>query len=281
MRQQINGRVQLTDSERQELAEIGAKLGKKVLEEMATVAKPDTILAWNHPFVDQKVHTSEVPRSVGHPHVDKEIEDLVIRMARENRSWGYDRMQGALNHLGYTISDQTVGNILKRHGIPPAPEREKTVTWREFVCAHLDVLRATDFFNREIWSGWGRLIAFLLCVIHLARHQVHTVGMTLPQEMQRMLSLVQRSLDGRVCRRQRGIYLVKQGARSGVIRGGVGVLGNTAAEFLPSDVRHPPSQALGIVVFLPPVKARHIRDRPPRRRQRLDALLAEDLRAVA
>ena len=55
---------------------------------------------------------------MGRPRVDKEIEDLVVRMARENRSWGYDRIQGALTHLGYTISDQTVGNILKRHRIP-------------------------------------------------------------------------------------------------------------------------------------------------------------------
>jgi transposase len=237
MRQQINGRVQLMDSERQELAEIGAKLGKKVLGEIATVAKPDTILAWNHQFVDQKVNTSESPKSVGRPRVDKEIEALVIRMARENRSWGYDRMQGALNHLGYTISDQTVGNILKRHGIPPAPERKETVTWREFVHAHLDVLRATDFFNRELWSRLERLITLLLCVIHWARHQVYTVRMTLLQAMQRLRSLVLRSLvlrslvlrslDGSVCRRQRGTDMVQKRARSGVMQDGVGVLGLT------------------------------------------------------
>ena len=65
--------------------------------------------------------------------MDQEIEDLVVRMARENRSWGYDRIVGALANLGYTISDQTVGNILKRHGIPPAPERKKTMTWQEFI----------------------------------------------------------------------------------------------------------------------------------------------------
>jgi putative transposase len=76
MRRQINGRVQLTDSERRELAEIGAKLGKKALEEIATVAKPDTILAWNRQCVDQKVNTSEPPKYVGRPRVDKEIEDL-------------------------------------------------------------------------------------------------------------------------------------------------------------------------------------------------------------
>ena len=122
--------MQLTDNERRELAEIGAKLGKKALAEIATIAQPDTILAWNRKFATPKADTSEPLKSVGRPRVDKEIEDLVIRMARENRSWGYDRIQGALKHLGYTISDQTVGNILKRHSISPAPERKKTVTWR-------------------------------------------------------------------------------------------------------------------------------------------------------
>jgi hypothetical protein len=72
MRRQINGRVQLTDSERQKLAEIGAKLSKKALEEIATVAKPDTLLAWSCPFVDQKVNTSEPSKSVGRPHIDGE-----------------------------------------------------------------------------------------------------------------------------------------------------------------------------------------------------------------
>lgn len=117
LHQQIYGRVQLTDNDRKELAELGKQLGKKALEEIATVAKPDTILSWHRTFADQKVDTSEPRKSVGCPHVDKEIEDLVVRMARENRTWGYDRIQGSLKHLGYVISDQTVGNVLKRHVI--------------------------------------------------------------------------------------------------------------------------------------------------------------------
>jgi putative transposase len=79
----------------------------------------------------------------------------VVRMARENRSWGYDRIVGALHNLGYRVSDQTVGNILKRYGIPPAPERKKTTTWQEFIRLHMDVLVATNFFTSEVWT-WGR-----------------------------------------------------------------------------------------------------------------------------
>lgn len=280
LRHQINGRVQLTDSERKELAEIGAKLGKKTLEEIATIAQPSTILAWHRTFTDQKMETSERRKPVGRPRVDQEIEDLVVRMARENRSWGYNRIQGALNHLGYTVSDQTVGNILKRHRLSPAPERKKTVTWREFIRVHLDVLLATDFFNREIWSGFGLLISSLLCFIHVARHQVHCVGMTRHQPVQQLRSLVLRSLKVSA-HRQPWIRLVKKVARSGVTRCGTGILGNTASESVPRDERQPPFHALGKSVCWPSVNARHIRDGPHRRRQRLNALLVGDLREVA
>lgn len=65
-------------------------------------------------------------------------------MARESPDWGYDRIQGALANLGYTISDQTVGNILKAHGIKPAPERKRQTTWKTYIKAHWDVLAAID-----------------------------------------------------------------------------------------------------------------------------------------
>src|SRR5262245_54505985 len=93
-----------------------------------TLSWPGTASSWtNRVSVLSRVSRSDVPV------LPKELEDLVIRMARENRSWGYDRIVGALRNLGYRISDQTVGNILKRHGLPPAPERKKTTTWREFI----------------------------------------------------------------------------------------------------------------------------------------------------
>jgi putative transposase len=129
LRQQIPDRVQLTDSERKARAKMGQKFGKTALAEMVTGAKPDTILAWHRPCADRQGDRSPPPKSVGRPRLDKALEDLVMRMAREHRSWGYDRMVGALTNLGYRISDQTVGHILKRHGIPPAPARKTTVTW--------------------------------------------------------------------------------------------------------------------------------------------------------
>jgi hypothetical protein len=71
-------------------------------------------------------------------------------MAKKNRSWGYDRIAGALANLGHEVSDQTVGNVLRRRGIPPAPERKRTTTWAEFIRVHLAVLAGTDFFTVEV-----------------------------------------------------------------------------------------------------------------------------------
>src|SRR5918999_804356 len=139
LRNQIKGRLRLSDGERKALADIGQKLGKQALKEVAKIVKPDTILGWHRKFVAQKFDGSKQRKAPGRPLIDQELEALVVRMAQENRSWGYDRIVGALQHLGYTITGQTVGNILKRHGIAPAPERKKTTTWNEFIRSHLDV----------------------------------------------------------------------------------------------------------------------------------------------
>ena len=178
LRNQITGRVRLTDSERRTLAEIGQQLGKKALEEVATIVKPETILAWHRKLVAQKFDGSKHRKAPGRPQVAKELEALVVRMAREHRSWGYDRIVGALANLGYTLSDQTVGNILKRHGIAPAPARKTTATWKEFIRTHLDVLVATDFFTAEVWTKAGLATYYVLFFIHLASRKVHVAGVT-------------------------------------------------------------------------------------------------------
>jgi putative transposase len=183
--------VRLRDGERTALAEIGQKLGKKALEEVANRVKPDTILAWHRRLVAQKFDGSTQRKAPGRPKVDQEIEALVVRMAQENRSWGYDRIVGALANLGYTISDQTVGNILKRHGIAPAPERKTTTTWKEFLRTHLDVLVATDFFTAEVWTACGLVTYYILFFIHLASRKVHIAGIT-PYPDQRWMTQVAR-----------------------------------------------------------------------------------------
>ena len=92
----------------------------------------------------------------------------MLRLARENSGWGYDRMVGALANLGHQLSDQTVGNILRRHGIAPAPKRSQTTTWKDFIRSHMDVLGATDFFTVEVLT-WRGLVTYLRAVFHSPR----------------------------------------------------------------------------------------------------------------
>src|SRR5881296_4267475 len=178
LRNHIKGRLRLSDGERKTLAELGQKLGKQALVDVATIVKPDTILAWHRKLVAQKCNGSQQRQGLGRPKIDQELEALVVRMAQENRSWGYDRLVGALANLGYTISDQTVGNMLKRHGITPAPERKTTTTWKEFIRTHMDVLVATDFFTAEVWTLGGLVTYYVLFFIHLGSRKVHVAGVT-------------------------------------------------------------------------------------------------------
>jgi len=277
LRQQITGRMPLSDSDRRVLAEIGKKLGKKALEEIATVAQADTILAWHRKYTDQLVAPSESHKSVGRPRMDQEIEDLVVRMARENRSWGYDRIVGALGNLGYTSSDQTVGNILKRHSIPPAPERKKTVTWREFIRMHMDVLGATDFFTSEMWNGLRLLIASLLCFIHFGRQHVNAVGRLLYQWRHEVHFRVLRALNIR----QRWVYWITTYTRSGAMRCHTGLQGITISVCTPDAERQLRTQAMGKVVGWSAARAKQKRTGPMQCRQRLNILLKDDLRRAA
>jgi putative transposase len=178
LRHQIKGRIRLSDGERKTLAEIGQKLGKHALAAVATIVKPDTILAWHRTLVAKKFDGSPQRKALGRPKINQALEALVVRMAQENRSWGYDRIVGALANLGFTISDQTVGNILKRHGMAPAPERKTTTTWKEFIRTHLDVLVATDFFTAEVWTLGGLVTYYVLFFIRLGTREVHVAGVT-------------------------------------------------------------------------------------------------------
>jgi len=178
LRNQITGRVRLTDGERKTLADIGQKLGKQALQEVAKIVTPDTILGWHRKFVAQKFDGSKQRKAPGRPVIDQEVEALVVRMAKENRSWGYDRIVGALANLGDTVSDHTVGNLLKRHGLPPAPERKTTTTWKACLRTHRDVLVATDFCTAEVWTLGGLVTSSVLFFIHQERREIPVAGVT-------------------------------------------------------------------------------------------------------
>jgi transposase len=278
LRNQINGRVQLTYSERTELTEIGVKLGKKALAEIATVAQPETILTWNRKFTDQPVDTSERTKSVGRPRVDRETEAWVLRMARENRSWGYDRIQGSLKHLGYTISDQTVGNILKRHGLSLAPERKQTVTWREFIRSHWEVLVATGFFNSEMWSWMELTMSHLLSSIHFTRHLAQSVVILLYRHLLAVQALMRQSFN-LILDRRSWVSLVALSSQAG--QDGKAFPEQKGSEFSLAEVQPLRSQDMAQVVVVSSAHRRPIRDEPNRCRHRFDGLQEENYREAA
>jgi hypothetical protein len=185
----LKGQLKLSDAERATLAEIGRRLGRKALAEVASVARPDTILAWYRKLIARKFDGWKARRGPGRPRISREVEQLIVRMARENHDWGYDRIAGALANLGYEVSDQTVGNVLRPRALPPAPERKRTTTWPAFIRIHLAMLAGTDFFTAEVLTLRGLVTYYVLFFIHLESRRVNIAGITVhPDErwMQQM-----------------------------------------------------------------------------------------------
>ena len=172
-------RIRLTDDQRRVLAVKAKAVGRNALREITTMVTPDTLLRWHRSLVAQKWdHSAQRQKRPGRPPISDEVKQLVVRMAKENPSWGYDRIQGALANLGHDLSDQTVGNILKAHGIEPAPERKLQTSWKNFLNSHWDVLAAIDFTTIEVWTKGGLTTFYLLFVMELKTRRVDFAGYT-------------------------------------------------------------------------------------------------------
>jgi len=178
LKSQLKTPLWLTDAERMTLAEIAHRLGRNALEDVANVVKPDTLLGWCRRLIARKFDGSKSRCYPGRPRIDDEIEQWVVRMAKENSDWGYDRIVGAMANLGYRLSDQTVGNILHRNGITPAPARKRTTTWADFIRVHMAVLAGTDFFSVEVLTLRGLVTYYVLFFIRLESRRVEIAGIT-------------------------------------------------------------------------------------------------------
>ena len=214
-------RILLNDDQRRRLAVKGKILGRKALSDIVSIATPDTILRWHRELIAQKWDYSNRRNSVGRPRLSEEIVQLVVQMARENPSWGYDRIEGALANLGHHISDTTVGNILREHGIEPAPRRKSQTTWRAFLKAHWDVLAAIDFTTIEVWTKNGLVTYYLLFVLELSTRRVQLAGCTTnPGEvwMMQIARNLTDSEDGFLCAK-RYLLMDRDSKYSGVFRG--------------------------------------------------------------
>ena len=179
LRSQINGRLRLTDPERISLAEIGRRLGRKALAEVAQIVRAETILGWHRQLMARKFDGSKVRSAPGRAPTVRAIEELVLQMVRETRTWGYRRIVRAMGNLGHVMSHQTVANLLKRHSLAPAPERAKQMPWKEFIRSHQETLASVDFFTVEVWTAAGSMTTYVLVFMRIAPRQIHIAGITL------------------------------------------------------------------------------------------------------
>src|SRR5215471_5353300 len=176
LREQIGSqRLRFSDDQRRRLAAKAKKLGRKLLAVVATIVTPETLLAWHRKLIAQKYDGSS-SRKLGRRLTAKELAALVVRMAEENRAWGYRRIQGALSNLGHILAHNTIANILKGHGIEPAPERSRKTTWREFLDRHWRQIVASDLFTVEVWTRSGLQRFVILFFMEVSTRRVEIGG---------------------------------------------------------------------------------------------------------
>jgi len=168
------GRLRLNDDQRRRLAAKAKRLGRRMLDKVATIVTPDTLMRWHRKLIALK-WTYESKR-IGRPGLMKAIRALIVRMATENSSWGYCRIQGELGAVGHRVSSTTIANVLKENGIKPAPDRPSS--WRTFLRAHWGEVVASDFFTTEVWTPHGLVTHYILFVIELKSRRVQLAGIT-------------------------------------------------------------------------------------------------------
>jgi putative transposase len=174
-------RLRLPDTERRRLAVLAYPLGRQRLTELAILATPDTLLRWYKRLMANKFDDSKQRKALGRPRVSEDVAQLVIRMAHENPTWGYRRIQGALANLGHGIDKMTMRNILRRHHMEPAPQRRQAgMSWTQFLKFHWDVLATTDFFTVEVATWHGLVTYYVLVVMELATRRVQVAGSCTP-----------------------------------------------------------------------------------------------------
>jgi putative transposase len=188
-------RIVFTDAERRTLATLAKEVAREDLSNLDPIVTPATLLRWHRELVAGKWTFLE-RRRAGRPRTKADIEHLIVRMATDNPSWGYTRIQGALINLNINVGRGTIRRILKDHLIEPAPSRGRRISWSTFLKAHWRGLAASDFFTVEVWSWKGLLTFYVLFVIDLSTRRVTLCGMTTNPNERWMLQMSRNLLDG-------------------------------------------------------------------------------------
>jgi putative transposase len=169
LRRQIS-RPRLDEPDRVFLAAASRLLSRT--SQQSFFVRPDTLLGWHRQLVRKR--WTYARRRPGRPAVAEEVRELVLRLARENPRWGYQRVVGELAGVGVQVSATTVAKILRQAGVPPAGARARP-GWRQFLRAHAQSMLACDFFTIETLLP-RRL--YVLFFIELGSRRVHAAGST-------------------------------------------------------------------------------------------------------
>jgi len=176
LREQLGTRrLRFTDDQRRRLATKAKLVGRRLLNDIANIVTPDTLLAWHRKLIAEK-YDGSAKRQPGRPHTATELENLVVRLAQETRDWGYRRILGAMSNLGHSLARGTIANILEKHGIEPAPDRIRKTTWKEFLSRHWELIVAADFFTVEVWTRRGLQRYIVLFFLELSTRRVQVAG---------------------------------------------------------------------------------------------------------
>jgi putative transposase len=141
-------KIQFTPADRAFLAALLHRLPRDVLRRFRLLVRPETVLRWHRNLIAYRHAMISRPRSAGRPPTVRSIRRLVLRLARENSTWGYRRIHGDLLVLGVKVAASTVWEILHEAGIDPAPERTSD-TWATFLRSQAHAILAADFSKRR------------------------------------------------------------------------------------------------------------------------------------
>lgn len=169
----VGKRIRPTNDERRRLAALAKKLDRRILEARELIVTVDTFRRWHR----QLIAVTYSAKQPGRPRLDAKTEALIVQMATDNPVWGEDSIRSP-GPFRITVSDRTVANVLRRHGIPPAPQRAKTNDWQRFLEAQWPHLAAIDFATFEVPNGNRTQRHHALYAITVATREVRLLGVT-------------------------------------------------------------------------------------------------------
>ena len=189
--------LRLSDSQKRRLAVKGIALGRYLLSDVAMIFQPETILAWHKNLVAKKYKCSEAGSSEkkGRKTVSQEIIDEVLLLAQRNPEWGYDRIKGVMEYLGFKVGRTTIKRILEDNGMIPDPELKRRISWKEFLKSHWDIMTATDFLSVELLTPRGLVKCMILFFIDIKTRKVEIGGVKVSPDDEWMKQMARNQVD--------------------------------------------------------------------------------------